>query len=264
MKKALLTFFILLLNCPTFATYKIIDENIDAKKYQEVVDKITPETLGLNPTIEDAEYAKDSDLINEHQISSNQTRYISEEKLNSVNLRGINDQKNDIPFIAKALGILIFGLLIAFIQWLWWFFTEYVPETQKKLINIKLHSSKKNNIIMNALKKIKTTNYYILGYIVILAFIYVNFISGLHNYGTIGYNDNISIYIILKWFVFLFAIWSMYIIHKENISSRLILLFIVISVLFNPIAQVHFDKEIWYWINNITALFFIWILFFRK
>ena len=108
MKKALLTFFILLLNCPTFATYKIIDENIDAKKYQEVVDKITPETLGLNPTIEDAEYAKDSDLINEHQISSNQTRYISEEKLNSVNLRGINDQKNDIPFIAKALGILIF------------------------------------------------------------------------------------------------------------------------------------------------------------
>ena len=123
---------------------------------------------------------------------------------------------------------------------------------------------KKNNIIVEALKKIKTTNYYVFGYLVILVFIYVNFVIGIYNYGTIGYNNNISIYIILKWFVFLFSIWSIYIIHKENISSRLILIFIVISVIFNPFAQVHFDKEVWYWFDNITALFFAWILFFRK
>ena len=132
MKKAILIILILLLICPTFATYKIIDENIETKKYQEFVDKITPETLGLKPTTDSAEYAKDSDLIDEKQKNVNQTRYISEEELNTINLRSIKDQKNDIPFLVKAVGILIFGLLIAFIQWLWWFFTEYVPEKQKK------------------------------------------------------------------------------------------------------------------------------------
>ena len=132
MKKAILIILILLLNCPTFATYKLIDENTEAKKYQEVVNKMTPEALGLKPTTENAEYAKNSDLINVKPVNTNQTRYISEEELNSMNLRSIKEQKNNIPFIAKALGILLFGLLIAFIQWFWWFFTEYVPKIQKK------------------------------------------------------------------------------------------------------------------------------------
>lgn len=134
MKKVILIIFIFLVaSLQSFATYEVIDPNatVEQKKYQDFVNNITPEMLGLRPTTDNAEYAKDSDLTNEKQKDANQTRYISEEELNTINLRSIKDQKNDIPFLAKALGILIFGLLIAFIQWVWWFFTEYVPKIQK-------------------------------------------------------------------------------------------------------------------------------------
>lgn len=134
MKKVILLIFIFLIaSLQSFATYEVIDPNatVEQKKYQDFVNNITPEMLGLRPTTDNAEYAKDSDLTNEKQKDANQTRYISEEELNTINLRSIKDQKNDIPFLAKALSILIFGLLIAFIQWVWWFFTEYVPKIQK-------------------------------------------------------------------------------------------------------------------------------------
>lgn len=46
-------------------TYKIIDENEEQKKYNEVVEKITPESLGLRPTTDFAQYAQQT-LIDEN------------------------------------------------------------------------------------------------------------------------------------------------------------------------------------------------------
>ena len=45
--------------------YKEIDENEEQKKYTEVVNKITPESLGLRPTNDFAEYAQQT-IIDEN------------------------------------------------------------------------------------------------------------------------------------------------------------------------------------------------------
>ena len=107
----------------SFATYQIIETNTQSKEYQEFVQNITPETLGLRPTTDKAEYSEEKliDYSPKGYLVSNdkENNYINQNKDSNDNL------------IAKVLGILIFGFILGFIQLFWWFFSEYVPKLQK-------------------------------------------------------------------------------------------------------------------------------------
>ena len=123
-------FTICLLIQPCFATYTIIDESKEQEKYNQVVEKITPETLGVKTTTNNAEYASKSDLIQGNPETSSEVHYLTKEEYDSLNFIPLN-KKDDTPLWAKAITIFMFGLIIWLIQLFWWFFTEYVPKLQK-------------------------------------------------------------------------------------------------------------------------------------
>ena len=61
---------------------------------------------------------------------------------------------------------------------------------------------------------------------------------------------------ILRWIVTGTAVYNGYIAHKIH-NGFWLWTMIIIAVLFNPIAPIHLDKEIWMIIDLVTASLFI-------
>lgn len=106
MKKVILLIFIFLaVSLQSFATYKIIDEKEyykeGTKEYQEILDKITPEMLGIRPTTDKAEYSEEN-LVD----YSPKGHLINDHEENFINYK---NESNDSFFI---IGIIIFILLL--------------------------------------------------------------------------------------------------------------------------------------------------------
>lgn len=80
-------------------------------------------------------------------------------------------------------------------------------------------------------------------------------------------------YQLLKWVVCVissimcFIIWDNHLIHpkRDRLKFETIFIFGAIAVLYNPIAPVHFTKEVWIYINSFTLSIFladcIWFIF---
>lgn len=83
MKKVILLIFIFLVaSLQSFATYEVIDPNatVEQKKYQDFVNNITPEMLGLRQTTDNAEYAEEN-LVDYspkgHLLNDNEENFIN-------------------------------------------------------------------------------------------------------------------------------------------------------------------------------------------
>jgi len=70
-------------------------------------------------------------------------------------------------------------------------------------------------------------------------------------------------YILLRWIVFLTALYVGYIFYKENFSP-ITWLMAIIAILFNPIFPLHFSKSIWLPVDLLVAIIFIMIIFKEK
>jgi len=67
-------------------------------------------------------------------------------------------------------------------------------------------------------------------------------------------------YILLRWIVTasaLFLIWISYEIRKQ----LWLILMVMLAILFNPIAPIHLDKEIWVIIDFVAAVLFLISIF---
>ncbi len=181
MKKISITFFLLFLltSVQCFATYTIIESNSpeEQKKYNEVVEKITPQTLGLKPTTDFAEYSQEE--ITEKPLITEDTE---------VFINNTDFNENIYNFFRKHINILKFtGLFI--------------------ILSIFFLLRKR---IAEKFSLLPHGNYHILGCLttVYLLFITIYAWDNKINYGY---------YEILRWAVSCFAFWSAYrITQKQN------------------------------------------------
>ena len=65
----------------------------------------------------------------------------------------------------------------------------------------------------------------------------------------------IGYYQILRWLVTIGAIY--WILQFNNKNQGLFITFCIIAILFNPIAPIYLDRELWQIIDFITAIIFI-------
>ena len=68
-------------------------------------------------------------------------------------------------------------------------------------------------------------------------------------------------YQLLKWGVFACSVLSGYLNYQ---NKKLLVTFLIIAILFNPIAPIYFSKEIWKIIDGVAAITFLIILFRHK
>ncbi len=69
-------------------------------------------------------------------------------------------------------------------------------------------------------------------------------------------------YQILRWCVCVFSVLVAINLKDKNIT--LFVLFCIIAVLFNPIAPIYLDKNLWKILDGITGIFLLWCLFNKK
>ena len=72
-----------------------------------------------------------------------------------------------------------------------------------------------------------------------------------------------SFYIILRWIVFISAIYIGYFSYKEK-RPTWVWLMGIIAVLFNPIEPIHMSKGFWQPIDFVTAIIFILVIITAK
>ncbi len=101
--------------------------------------------------------------------------------------------------------------------------------------------------LLKSIKTLPKTNYHILGYISYCYLIFI-FLISLDDKIEIGY------YEVLRWLVTSFTAWTAFRIYKVNNQSKWLLLFSAISILFNPIIKITFEKEVWLFIDIATII----------
>ena len=69
-------------------------------------------------------------------------------------------------------------------------------------------------------------------------------------------------YQLLRWAVCIYALITAY--KLKNRKTAKFIFFCVIAVLFNPIAPVYFDKDLWRIIDGLTGAVFLFFLFNKK
>ena len=115
-------------------------------------------------------------------------------------------------------------------------------------------------IIIETIKKLPNDNYNLFGYITIACLFLIPFID-------VGLNLGIDqgFYMLLRILITLFSGWTTYKIYRENNTSRLLLLFGVLAILFNPVIKISFEQGIWLVIDAITFFTLIWwMIFYNK
>lgn len=111
----------------------------------------------------------------------------------------------------------------------------------------------KSNI--KTIKILPKDNYHILGYI---SFLYLCFIIFYSYNNTLDY----CFYQILRWMLTLFFGWTSFKIYKTEPQSPFFLAFIALTVLFNPIAKISFNSDVWYFIDIATAMFLLFYSYY--
>ncbi len=134
---------------------------------------------------------------------------------------------------------------------------QEAKETSENTENNKNNKIETDNYV-DLFKKIPFGNYYILGYITISMLIYASFFVDIFESET-----NYSFYLILRWLVTIFALWSAYKIYKIKPESKLIGI-ALLAVIFNPITMISFERTTWQIIDVITALLFVKVMSFKK
>ena len=117
---------------------------------------------------------------------------------------------------------------------------QQMPETTK---------APKTNIIQK-LKNLPRENYHIFGYITFIYFVYVTFDSW-------DYGMDYEYYELLRWVVMSFSVWTTIRIYKNNPKSIWFLIFLIIAILFNPIAKIPLEREIWQKVDVATIACFL-------
>lgn len=64
-------------------------------------------------------------------------------------------------------------------------------------------------------------------------------------------------YKLMKLIIFVFSSLIAFHLYNKNIKKGIFMIFIGVIFLYNPIAPIHFTKEIWIVINTITLLSFL-------
>lgn len=104
-------------------------------------------------------------------------------------------------------------------------------------------------------KKIKYDNWHIWGYITLACLFYVVVLVGIFNFG-----DSKSLYTFLRWFVTIFCISGFIRLYTKTPKSKDLGVIGMLGVLFNPIAPIHLDKEIWWWVDLVVIVYFVYLL----
>lgn len=63
-------------------------------------------------------------------------------------------------------------------------------------------------------------------------------------------------FILLRWVVTICSGWVCYDLFSKNPQSRALLVFVLITLLFNPVVPITFGKDTWVIIDVITAVIF--------
>ncbi len=110
--------------------------------------------------------------------------------------------------------------------------------------------------IKNKIQNLKTmNNYSILGIFSIIILFYAGIGSLIFDY----FSNFELFYIFLRWVITIFSIITCYKIYQKKPSSKFIFIGLI-SVLFNPIAPIHFEAETWRIIDIITMIIFIFVI----
>jgi hypothetical protein len=70
-------------------------------------------------------------------------------------------------------------------------------------------------------------------------------------------------YQLLRWIICGIAVFLIYIAYSYK-KAWVAVIFCIIAILFNPIFTIHFDKNIWQWIDCICGVVFIASVFFLR
>ena len=94
-------------------------------------------------------------------------------------------------------------------------------------------------------------NYSLFGYFItiFLGFIFLN--------SLVGISLEYCIYQILRISVFLFCIWSLYLQNQKQKMQKWILPNLAFGILFNPIALITLDKEVWAVVDFVALAYLV-------
>ncbi len=126
-------------------------------------------------------------------------------------------------------------------------------------------SSKKNIDKNEIIKFLFEDNFNLLYMATILYLAGIVFMSTIENLDIVYENTEYACFIVLKWLITASSGWNTYKIYKKNVSSKWLLVFSAIAVLFNPIFKIPFEQESWYIIDFVVLIiYFVYFVKFYK
>ncbi len=105
-------------------------------------------------------------------------------------------------------------------------------------------------------------NFNLLWSITILYLAGIVFMSIIQNLDIVEENMEYAIFVILKWLIMVTSGWSAYRIYLNDKTSKWLLVFGSIAVLFNPVFKIPFEQDSWYIINFIVLI--LYFIYFGK
>lgn len=177
-----------------------------------------------------------------------------------------NTKESEDPIATISLFSVLLGFLIS--SFLCIFFVEKSDELWVNIIGVPLQIMGATMVIslilfcifcvlfffltalIDFIKKMPKQNFHILGY---MTFLYMFFII----LSPLFFNLNYNYYEFLRYSVTSFSIWTAFRIKQISPQNIFILIFSIIAVIYNPIAKLSFDKDVWQIIDIIVLVFFI-------
>lgn len=121
---------------------------------------------------------------------------------------------------------------------------------------IKSKIIKKNELMKYILKD----NFNLLYSIALVYLAGIIFMSTMQNLDIVYESTEYVCFVVLKWLITISSSWNTYKIYKNNVSSKCLLVFGAIAVLFNPVFKVPFEQGAWYIID--WFVFVIYLVYF--